>query len=69
MDDRIVEILERIEERLANIEEQTMRFGEFVLEVSPSEVKEDIKDLEEVLEAMGEPIGKKHHSSRKKRVA
>ena len=80
MDDRIVEILERIDrrlaetpaivtrldERVANIERQLERFGEFVLELSPSEVREDVKTVEEVLKGMGETTGKKDHSRRRK---
>ena len=81
MDDRIVEILEqidrrladeppeileRMDKRLANIERHLERFGEFVLEMSPSETREDIKTVEEVLIGMGETTGKKDHSRRRK---
>lgn len=59
------EILERMDERLANMERQLDRFGEFILEVSPSETKADIKNLERKESVKTEP----KHPKRKKRVA
>ena len=45
MSDKILRILEKILEELIQIRKGQDRLGEFVLELSPSEAKEEIKDL------------------------
>jgi hypothetical protein len=47
--DKLLAVLERIENVLISIEAKTERFAKFVLEVSPDEAEAEISELEKEL--------------------